>query len=1649
MSKPWELSLAVREHRSPAFAKAANTNLYAALPPEPEKMPNPLPICLKSKIWEGLPDRLLCFSICLAMVISLKSASSYPHNILYKLFNPMVLSALVCSTLMLMGFPIDKIKAIVSAFALVGVVKNVHTDLHICRIMSAVVTFILLNNLIPDPLAIGIALMSSVWPAFPRRKCEGLDGTDCSFSTTSPGEGAQSSVGFTTCLICDPDRLAAACAGSKHHKGSVTRILNKLEDAVREQVLSRIPLALRGHFLHPSQDLCQGFAGLECCFSASGGQMRIHALGQHRCIFCDTQRLQAECQEAEGCDKVMQMLIACTAAARILAIEERIPADRRDQFRAALAEPEVQQQCGPGVKKRRVEDVDVQATHERWAAALRCRQRAGLDWGAEEQKKYRSHVLDDRCRVRNKMKQEKIRIAPGAAVSNETSLPAASISDTAVKLERWCLYSSWAMCRSCKILQPRDLSDVVLDKDQDVFINVNECKTCSAKAQLSTLTPEDVPQELRGLSLETCNAIALLEVRTGAYVRAMRGRVETGYRQKTGIIRFAWHADSVQHRIDALADVDQRERASKAFQLLRASPDCSYDKWYQEHCQYLHDHPDADDTSRLRRMEFIERIELETAAWPLLFWDSSLCYSHYRATDSRRAHRQEAAEANRWGLFNVDDDDEDVNPDARHSTKHLFAVQAMMPLLGMANRFEIIQYVYDCNLWTALCSKRQLGHEIPMRIMMKGHPFSPLYWKSVHHGLTDFVKQVGLPKVFWTLAPYVWSYPMHSFVKDEMHKELRQRLHLPVAETLHMVHTILQIVKHLLGGSTSQRGCSKHKILQAKREDGTEYKIHYVCRLEYQDGSRKKATQDYHGSGLPHVHVLLFFDDGALPALKLEDKVSGSDPGGEHPHLRGYVIGSQLDQDGKSGWPIHEGPSGFDQESRCFRLQHLPGDSAVGLRAYILEIMDVLRCHQDFLVSDDEYGILRAYVTKYVSKFSDSAQEEWLNDNASIGSMAATVLNRYKPYEPEIVLQLCGSKFRQWMMSTSSGGKRSFVVPLPDADHQPMEVMHYLSSEWACGYISLNDFLRKTNAKGKICNWLKKIHENTETEDSLEEFACSYKMRGEKVVAAEMLSRLNDRYYGQWVLLHVPFRELRELLDVAELDRVPVEYKYMGMALKCRHAVACATWQHPEVIQGDMRMESHSQYHIDTVMHMIACHRQLIDDYISGKLDAAAERQEREARIQDKSEDAITDWNRQQTEYKDRLKEAIDRALCVQMDDDEEKAEEARSKAMTSNKALVAFGPPGTGKTAATFAMIDYCLEHNGRVLFSLPTAALASRMRERYGNRIDIDTCAASFKLMERDDPGSMPFLAMYTLIVIDEISQLEGWQSDYILKLWDHTERIPALAIMGDRYQMAGFGEMRPWHTKLWLQKTWRKEFFQVYRCKDPEFQKILDTLRTSMPDDALLHALASKVWWGQEPSVANVRKLLHAHPDTTVLTCSRWGSKKVNDCALLALFPKFPPRAVVPGDVESNPVNYHQGQIKPARELQPQDVPIFIGMKVYLTRNVNKGIDYVNGMRGTVTGFDSKNGGVQVLTATNHRITVYPWTDTDLGNLVYYPLRPGYASTILKFQGSQLSHVTVFLDAANVPGAAYTAMSRVEFGNQVVLAGALVAEHFTPAC
>ncbi len=110
--------------------------------------------------------------------------------------------------------------------------------------------------------------------------------------------------------------------------------------------------------------------------------------------------------------------------------------------------------------------------------------------------------------------------------------------------------------------------------------------------------------------------------------------------------------------------------------------------------------------------------------------------------------------------------------------------------------------------------------------------------------------------------------------------------------------------------------------------------------------------------------------------------------------------------------------------------------------------------------------------------------------------------------------------------------------------------------------------------------------------------------------------------------------------------------------------------------------------------------------------------------------------------------------------------------------------------------------------------------------------------------------------------------------------------MAEMDDRWQNAGFGTVRPWDTLLWCKSVYVTKLIRPYRCENPGFQKILDTLRTAkLADDAWRTFQRSllrkqKAWIDNTTTVTDIRRLLLAHPDTTMLAVFRQGAEELND-------------------------------------------------------------------------------------------------------------------------------------------------------------------------
>ena len=450
-------------------------------------------------------------------------------------------------------------------------------------------------------------------------------------------------------------------------------------------------------------------------------------------------------------------------------------------------------------------------------------------WGppsGSERKAFRSAVLADQRFAKKRFFGDVPRRARGkgddllAIVPNDSDLPAANLSATSIGLQKWCEEGSWGMCPKCHVLQPRPMQPSSLDRVDKPYIAASACRRCKALHPHRVPVPEDVPTALRNLTPAIIAALRPLDMDVGPESRA-----ENGYRKKLRMIRFSWALESVSDKIRALPS-EERQQAKAAFKYLKKCEVSEYKDYHARHVAFLTRHRGNPTESQARRpLHFIEEAGLETALWPHLYWETAMCESFERLTDRRLNQLDGRKRARR--TYGDDDstseDEEEAEEDEekeerRHSIKRSFQTKLLSPLLGYGNDFQLLQYVYDLHLWTDLGSKRNQADRLgghAMRLMMRGHPMSPLYWADLKYSLFDLVRQLGFPHLYWTLAPYE---------------------RLPTFEVMHMAHTMFQICRGLLAGQGQAKGVgwTRHVLGQPEvAEAKLQPKVHFFTRLEF------------------------------------------------------------------------------------------------------------------------------------------------------------------------------------------------------------------------------------------------------------------------------------------------------------------------------------------------------------------------------------------------------------------------------------------------------------------------------------------------------------------------------------------------------------------------------------------------------------------------------------------------------------------------------------------------------------------------------------------------------------------------------------------------------------------------------------------------
>lgn len=1221
-----------------------------------------------------------------------------------------------------------------------------------------------------------------------------------------------------------------------------------------------------------------------------------------------------------------------------------------------------------------------------------------------------------------------------------SSLPDSWQSPLAVAFSRFAKYYSWTMCSQCERLQPVKFRPAMARAKCKPSAMIRACRYCHKGIGYWAPTPAEIPKPLRKLSQPIVQALRLFQVNIGKPERAFQG-----YHVHTAATRFSWEESTVEERLAALQGRDWR-RGRKAYEYLISCADSSYSEFLKAHTSFLRRRKRdiaAGDVDPCRAipflpMNFMETIGLECAVWPHLYWTTHMCETFIRSQDIRRQNRSPNAVAANVSDSSDSDRSEDpeieeptgVQQKQRHSAKGSFLAKVLSSVIGYGADRELSQFVYDLWLWSSLGAAKHV-QGTTLRGALASKTFSPAYWQTLHQGLVDCVSQIGFPHLFITIAPYEPSAPYHAWIEDELSKMLRTRTNLPAPETFHLAHLLLQVAEGLISGTNRQAAAKSRRwtehVLAAENPDIKTVK-EIFGRLEFQDGKRKRhvgPAQSYHGSGRTHLHLLVWLDN---PEAIPWQRILRADLPCEEPELRDLVEGSQLDWD-DSAWPLREAPTQFDSEQNRILLQHPADAKAANVRAWMPDVMGAMCCHMDVQTGDGRELLLQ-YAASYSAKFSDQFATSWLNEEATDYHLARRILSEYHPLEPEMWLQLAGQTFRQVVMT---GIVRRVSIKIPWKEWPDRQLEAYMTCTWRREDHSFLQYLRLSNKNGS-----------------------RRKNKRRVLVAALTRSRMTDEFYGQWLVLNIPFRQVDELWD-ERVERVPEGYRMLALCLLKKPGL----WERPLKVREQLKLAGYREAPMNNILEMLVAHTTIIKAYLSGSL-----------RLEDDPYPPVEHVAAPELGFRGQL-EPEQAAVLTNIKDtvmwalrrrypDEATAEALQeylgrpeSQRPRIAKPLCVLGPAGSGKSTCVQVAIQRAVEAGAHVGIACPTGMLASSYREKFPD-LDVDTLHGMF-LLHREQHHTWECMANYDMVVIDEVGQLSQRTFERILWLWDNADRRPALIFVGDFHQLRGMDGTRATDSPRW-QHVAKRHLRTMRRCKCAELKWKLELLRTAKPSREQLHRLIRGhrampdrgPGFSPEPTNLDMEGMLGEWPDATFVTVTRRAASVLNDLAVEALFKDERPCAVVPADYESNLENYdHYGQLV---DCQPVYLPIYLGMRVTLTRNVNKGIGFVNGMAATVVAV--RGTAIVVRTKAGRILTVFPMTDTEvmIGGApcrsTCLPLRLGYATTLVKVQGATLSRVILWLDKANVEAAGYVALSRVQRDADWKFIGHVTPHHFTPA-
>ena len=333
---------------------------------------------------------------------------------------------------------------------------------------------------------------------------------------------------------------------------------------------------------------------------------------------------------------------------------------------------------------------------------------------------------------------------------------------------------------------------------------------------------------------------------------------------------------------------------------------------------------------------------------------------------------------------------------------------------------------------------------------------------------------------------------------------------------------------------------------------------------------------------------------------------------------------------------------------------------------------------------------------------------------------------------------------------------------------------------------------------------------------------------------------------------------------------------------------------------------------------------------------------------------------------------------------------------ISGDRFLFLSGEPGSGKTEAIIYAAARAAQTGGKVLIGCPTGSLVSTYRDRLPgtDSIVIETIHSAFAIRRNADAGTHDApsrLRQFDLFIFDESSQIEDEVFRLFLMCVFEMSHKPFVVLAGDFAQLQPVSNKRDKGETTKLQnfiskiETITLKAHEYARSKDPALMDFLSSIRATQPTRSTIRAFFEGRHFKRDLDHAidqSIRLEDTNQKPVTWLTVTNKGAAKVNQTMLsrrCGLNPEFIDQHGYPGDVKAG----------------ADKLVIQIGMRLRLTRNLDKDRGFVNGAIGTVTKLLDTSGKVFLMKLTHgSMVLVHP---IHAEGQTFLPCAYGYAMTI----------------------------------------------------